>query len=280
MNDVLVIVVSYKNVSHLHGCLSSLRNQTYKNFDVVVWDNAGACYDNTQKYFPEFLIYKSEENLLWTPAVNKAVENYLNDNHKYLLIMNFDIQLPNVAIERMVETIISLPDNPGIIAPAGSALGGLQDFISHKEIPPHTFWQTDLQESLKDMESTRSTYLSGAILFLKREVWETVGKLDDEMPLGADDFDYSIRAKEAGYSLWVMYSLYVNHIGHATGNSENWDKYGGPSWKRFNEKYDGYFASEEEAIKSLWDAKYDPAFPVGTGISNEEKVIRGIINVS
>lgn len=210
-NDVLVVIVSYKDVGKLHGCLSSLRNQTYKNFDVIVWDNSGACYDNTQKYFPEFTVYKSQENLLWTPAINKSIENYMNDNHKYLLIMNFDILLPNVAIERMVKTFDSLPDNPGIIAPAGSALGGLQDYVSHKEIPSHEFWQTDLQDALKDRECERSTYLSGAIQFLKREVWENVGTLDDEMPLGADDFDYSIRTKEAGYSLWecIIYMLNI-----------------------------------------------------------------------
>lgn len=281
MNDVLVVIISYKNEHILNQCLSSLVDQSYQNFDAIVWDNGSHCAALKDKYDSLRLdFHLSEENILWSPAVNMAIKKSIKESHKYILVMNNDIILPTCAIERLVDLYKLDLDNPGIIAPAGASLGGLQDYVSHKIIPSHNNWSTDLQDEIKDYPIDRATYVTGAVLMISRDLYDRIGGLDSSMPLGADDFDYCIRAKEAGFSIWVTYSIYVNHLGHSTKDSSNWDKYGDISWKKFNEKYDGYFVSEEEAIRSFWGAKYDPDFPIGTGISLDEKIKRGIINVS
>lgn len=281
MNDqVLLIIVSYKHPEILDQCLYYLLNQTYKNIDICVWDNGAHCASLKDKYSDIVNFHFSDENILWTPAINKCIQKNLQNHHKYILIMNHDILLPKVAVERLVNNFQIADNNPGIVAPAGSSIGGLQDFISHKTLPNTSDWSTDLQNKIANYGLERSAYAMGAIQMIKRELYDTIGGLDNEMPLGADDFDYSIRAKEANFSIWIAYNIYVNHIGHVTGQSSNWNDFGELSWKRFNEKYDGYFSSEEEAIQSLWGAKYNPLFPVGTGISLDEKIKRGIINGS
>lgn len=276
--DVLVVLVSYQNSEVLAKSLQALNNQTYQNFEAIVWDNGSFCESLKDIYEDKKIKFiLSKDNLLWSPAVNSAIQVGLNEKHKYILVMNNDIILPRCGIERMVDTFNKGLDNVGIVGPAGSSLGGLQDYISHIPLPSHSDWNSDLHRKIKDAPVVRSTYISGAIFMLSRELYETIGGLDEKMPLGADDFDYSIRAKEAGFSIWVTYSTYIEHIGHASGNSKNWNEYGKLSWDRFNEKYDGYFLSEEESIKSLWGAVYDEKFPVGTGISVEEKIKRGIV---
>lgn len=277
-SDVLVVIVSYNNIRILEQCLQALSAQTYQNFDAVVWDNGSFCSPIKDKYKSKKLrFHLSEENLLWSPAVNSAIEMNLKKRHKYILIMNNDIILPRCGIERVIKVFYDQQDNPGIVGPAGSSLGGLQDYISHRPIPGYYDWDYDLHEKIKNAPSARSCFISGAIFMVSRKLYDTIGGLDPSMPLGADDFDYSIRAKEAGFSIWVTYSTYVNHIGHATGDSENWNGYGKMSWDNFNHKYDGYFVSEEESIKSLWGAKYDSRFPLGTGLSLDEKIERGIV---
>lgn len=278
MNNVLVIVISYLDKINLDKTLLCLKEQTYNRFDVIVWDNEAKCLE-LQASYPGFTFHSSDENMFWSPAINEAAKLYLTNNHEYIVLINNDIQLPPCAIERMVKEIETLPDNPGIVAPAGCSLGGLQDYVSYFDVPKHSDWKVELQEIIKDRTSVRSSYITGAVEMIKRELWDRIGGLDNCMVLGADDFDYSIRAKEMGYSLWVMYNVYVNHIGHASKDSKSWSIQGKESWQRFSDKYDGYFASDEEAEGSLWGAVYNRKYPIGTGLTNQEKINRGIKNV-
>ena len=276
--DVLVVLVSYKNSQILAKSIQALNSQTYQNFEAIVWDNGSFCeslkgtYENKKIKF-----ILSKDNLLWSPAVNSAIRAGLNKKHKYILVMNNDIILPRCGIERMINVFNKDLGKVGIVGPAGSSLGGLQDYISHMPLPSYSDWNSDLHRKIEHAPIVRSAYISGAVFMLSRELYDSIGGLDEEMPLGADDFDYSIRTKEAGFSIWVTYSTYVKHIGHASGSSKNWNEYGELNWDKFNRKYDGYFTSEEESIKSLWGAVYDGEFPVGTGISLQEKIKRGIV---
>jgi rhamnopyranosyl-N-acetylglucosaminyl-diphospho-decaprenol beta-1,3/1,4-galactofuranosyltransferase len=278
-DDVLVVVVSYLHTNILDFCLAHLSNQTHSNIDIAVWDNCGNSSMLESKY-PNVSFTFSEENVLWSPGVNRCIEKNIKDRHKFILIMNHDIMLPSVAVERLVNNFALAEDNPGIIAPAGSGIGGLQDYVSNKQIPLHSDWSLDLQDKIKNFDLIRSNYAIGAIQMIDRNLYDLIGGLDEGMPLGADDFDYCIRAREAGFSIWVAYNIYVNHICHVTGDSDAWNEFGGLSWKRFNEKYDGYFASEQEAIGALWGGVYDPNYPLGSGLSVDEKINRGILYVS
>ncbi len=264
MSDVLGIVIAYKHFDVVTKCAQHILKQDYKA-DWLIWDNGSHLgLQDKIKPWPELSLIESPENILWTPALNAAISYSLKPEHQYILYMNHDVMLPTNAVSKMKRLLESYSD-AGAVAPVGPAMGGLQDRASHLS-------------DYGDKSHIRSSYLMGAVQMMKREVWETVGPFDDLMSLGADDFDYSIRMKEAGYSLWVLPKLVVDHIGHVTGQSPEWNEYGGKSWARFNEKYDGYYKDEAEAIGSLWGSFYNDKYPVGTGISEEEKIRRGIKN--
>ena len=111
-------------------------------------------------------------------------------------------------------------------------------------------------------------------MLVSRECFYDVGMLDNDMPLGADDHDYCIRAKAKGWTIWVVNSAYVDHVGHASFSKakKTWKDAGELSWKRFNEKWDGYFYDEEEATKAHWAGTYTPGWDIGTGwLSPEER---------
>lgn len=261
MSRVLGIIVAYQHKDIAQICLDEAVKQNYGEIDWVVWNNGGV---RGLTYNPQLSItvHHSPTNLLWTPALNAAIEMYLKPEHTHILYMNHDIRLGHYTVIEMV-TFLEENADAGAVGPVGSSMGGLQDFVSNKD-------------NYQGQKAIRSAYLMGAIQMMKREVWDIVGPFDNSMPLGADDFDYSIRMKEAGYSLWVLPGVYVDHVGHVTGKSPEWNEYGGKSWTRFNEKYDMYYATEAEAIGSLWNGTYNEEYPVGTGIAEEEKIKRGI----
>jgi GT2 family glycosyltransferase len=257
MTDVLMVVVSYNNMDLTMRAVRSLKEQT-EEVRVLVWDNASV--DGTVAWLERNKIehVASERNVLWSPAVNAGLQ--YRENETYVGFMNNDISLPPDAIKRMTDLLKS-DEKIGMVAPMGAALGGPQDWATH-----HGNWTMlsptveELQDLLKGRPPKRATYVVGACTLLPHKVWAEVGPLDEEMPLGADDHDYSIRVKQAGYQIWVNEDVYASHYGHASGHSENWGIWGPKSWDRFNTKWANYYKTEEEAIKSHWGGEYHEGY--------------------
>lgn len=59
-------------------------------------------------------------------------------------------------------------------------------------------------------------YLQGACLLIRRAVLETVGLLDESFYFFAEDADYSIRVRKAGWQLRVATDVRLAHLGSAT----------------------------------------------------------------
>lgn len=251
--DVLWAVISYNNHELTLKAVQSLRRQTVP-CRIVVWDNnspdgsgdqLAARFVNTDNV----TVVKSGSNLLWTPAVNAVAEQYWH-GETYFGITNNDVELPEHATEHFIR-IVSRPE-VGVVAPTGSGFGGPQDFVSHHG-PYH-------EADLSMLGPKRTTYVVGACTFMRREVYDQVGPFDEDMPLGADDHDYSIRLKQHGYQIWVDESVYASHVSHASETSPDatavWSEWGQKSWQVFQDKWAGYYLNEEEAIKCHWGGIY------------------------
>lgn len=284
-NETAVVVVSYNNLALTQRCVDGLRNQTVPT-TILVWDNASK--DGTPQWLrnqKDIISVCSPKNILWTPAVNAGIENIYKHYKeagaslpKYLGFMNNDIFLPTVSIERMTA---ELQDNSvGLVGPIVPRLGGPQD--PYKCFPKR--WEHlaaikgDINEVLKHEPSRRCSFLLGAICMMRRNVFEEIGSLDNDMPLGADDHDYSIRLKDVGYELRVVTSVYADHAGHASAETEdgdkNWNEWGSKSWDAFEKKWAGYFNSEEEAVKCHWGQEYIEGWHRGTGWNGPRALTR------
>lgn len=270
--DVISVIVSYNDARNTHKAVKTLLNQTEPT-KIVVWDNASK--DNTvqvleNEFSNEIIIHRSKENMYWTPAINEALRKYY-EGEKYIHWSNNDIGYPFESIERMVDDIRKT--GAGMIGPTGSAIGGLQDYTVHQRHLDGDFINfSTLYGFLRSKKPTQASSIQGACVMVSLESFTEVGFLDENMPLGADDFDYSIRMKDAGYSLYVSEQSYVFHEGHASGpgNEKSWNEVGGKSWDFFNKKYEGYYHNEMEALKCMWEHKYYPKWDVGTGWLSEQ----------
>lgn len=267
----LIVVVAYNNAYATRQCVDALLAQSHlsRNTRIVVWDNASR--DNTQAVLSDLrdkvTVHYSEENLLWTPACNAAVEKYREDRMEAILFMNNDIMLEPNAVDEMCSTLALT--NAGATAPWGARLGGMQD-------------QAHWSQRMPGNAPVRASYVVGACVMVATAAWDMVGPLDERMPLGGDDHDYCIRLKHDDWPIMVTRSTFANHLGHASshtlGGPEAWGEWGGKSWEAFNTKWAGYYATEEEAVQGHWSSEWNPDFPKGTGWDAEtydERVRRG-----
>ncbi|MEX3901059.1 glycosyltransferase [Paraburkholderia sp. BR10954] len=87
------------------------------------------------------------------------------------------------------------------IGPAHSGDGMGRDFGGHHEM----------------LRCRREVFcIGGAIMFLRKELYETLGGFDEKLPLNYNDVDFGVRLRERGYSCVVDPSIEVYHFEGAT----------------------------------------------------------------
>ena len=266
MAEVFAVVVAYRNPQMTLKCVQALLAQT-ASMRVVVWDNnSGDATVPMLRNIGGIILHESPDNDLWTPAINMAIQKYY-DGERTICWLNNDAFPHRTCMERL-DTVLGL-DGVGMAAPMTSNIGGPQDVTSnpavHEILMAHP---DDPDAAVAHLNPRRATFVLGACSAVTGEVWERVGPLAWDMPLGADDHDYSIRVKELGYKIAVVQSALCDHKGHASardGGSPVWDEQNGKCWDTFNQKYGGYYFNEEEAIKCHWGGVYHPGWDRGTG---------------
>ena len=58
----------------------------------------------------------------------------------------------------------------------------------------------------------QSEFLTGCAMLIKRDVFEQIGFLDEAFFLYYEDADFSLRARKAGFSAWVVPEATVIHL--------------------------------------------------------------------
>ena len=215
--SILSIIISYNDFKNTYMTVESLLNQTIKT-KIVVWDNNSkdGTVEQLNNMFGDLItVHESDENMYWTPAINAAFKNYY-DGEQVIHYSNNDISYPNESLERMVKDLIET--NAGAVGPTGSAIGGMQDHVIHHPEDSSFSSREDFYAAIKNRPPTRASSLQGACVLMRAESFKLMGPLDNAMPLGADDFDTSIRIKCMGLPLFISQSGYVNHVGHASGH--------------------------------------------------------------
>mgnify|MGYP003121870648 CR=1 FL=1 len=209
MSTKLTIVIpTWNNPKMLKGCLESLFHHTQYSFNVVLVDNgcSGVVKSTIKKERKDLIsVIEPGENLGWMRAHNKALESC---DTEYYCMLNDDVIFVPGQQDFWDRLIIHLENGAGAVGPSSNFVSGCQN-IHITDIP----------------DVCDTTLLIGFCMVLKTEVLKGVGGLDSDLP-GGDDFDLSIRLRNAGYPLRVERRAYLHHIGQQTGTrlfGSDWD---------------------------------------------------------
>ena len=120
---VFVIVINYNGAKYLKTCLSSLEQQTYPNYKIVVFDNASTdnSVDFIQQNFPNIRIIQAEKNFGFAEGNNLAMKFALDHNASYIFLVNNDTEAKIDLVEKLVNSAES-DDSIGILGPSVFAL--------------------------------------------------------------------------------------------------------------------------------------------------------------
>ena len=92
VKPVSIIIVTCGVKNYLKSCLDSVREQTYKSFEIIVIDNSLNQDFGREiiKNYPEITLYSESGNLFYAGALNKGIDLSKGD---FILCLNDDITL-------------------------------------------------------------------------------------------------------------------------------------------------------------------------------------------
>ena len=212
MNEALAVIIPVHNrASETKACLECLQKQTVDGVRIVVVDDGST--DGTQEMleqeFPDVVRLEGDGNLWWTGAINMGVRDALGQNADLIITLNNDVLIKEDYIQRLMDAHEEYPE---------AIIGSIN--LTQEEPPrlldagivSHNPWTAKyvkrgerLQRYDGEFEGLLSTYsLPGRGVLIPRAVFETVGLYDEQgFPHYAADLDFSLRAAEAGFSLFV-----------------------------------------------------------------------------
>jgi GT2 family glycosyltransferase len=215
-----IITVLYNSSKVLPDFFASIAAQTYRNLTVYCVDNASKddsasqCRAQGNPYF----VIESPENVGIAAGNNLGIRAALEDGCEYILLLNNDVTFNAELIELLLDgldqhqcdmttPLIYYFDKPDVIWAAG---GYFQPLIAYRS--------THHAEGIKDdhgRNPKQVSYCPTCCVLVRREIFETVGLMDERFFVYYDDSDFMLRAWKAGRSLYLLPQA---HLWHKVGS--------------------------------------------------------------
>ncbi len=255
-----IIIVSYNSKPVLKPCLDSLVANTSPPFEIIIVDNYSI--DGSIEYLRKLnnsavsVIY-NQSNLGFAKACNQGINSAQGD---LLATMNPDVFVPNGWLNRMTWHLRNNPKTL-IVGPKGIGIGGRQSpgllcYPSNPSAADRKF------AAVYHRQSEPTKFLIGCLILFDRRLIEKIGYFDEKMPLGADDFDLSLRVRKGGYQLRVACDVLIQHLVHVSferSNPNECRKLADFSYQHFNRKW------AEELGHYGWNGLFQDNQPIYPG---------------
>lgn len=217
---ISIIILSYNDYSETTGkCLSSLSaDPSFNSWEIIIVDNASDVQTRqslqlAQKQYPHINFIYNERNLGFAAGNNIGIRASSGD---VVILLNSDTIAPAGMIDRLAA---HFADNEklGMIGPVTNAAGNEQAILTAAEAIEQKI-QLGLLYANSGGKEELSTYrMDFHCVAIARRALDQVGLLDEEFGRGYyEDFDYSLRVKQAGFDLRVAEDTFIYHRGSAS----------------------------------------------------------------
>ena len=108
------VIVNWNGSDLINQCLESLTKSNYSNFKVYIVDNGST--DNSIEIINSFKeklnidLIKLDKNYGFAPANNIGINKSMNDESKYIITLNNDIEVQSDTLDKLIKFINSNED--------------------------------------------------------------------------------------------------------------------------------------------------------------------------
>ena len=214
MDKVSIVILNFRVKDRVMSCIDSILKSSYGNIEIIVVDNNSR--DDLEKALlsqPNIRFIQTGANLGYTGGNNVGIKEALKGDAKYIFILNPDTTIKKNTIEVLVKVAQEIGDS--VVGPkiyfedskkiwyAGGRLDLENVLGSHMGVDEVDQGQYEKQEE--------TDYVTGAAMFVSREVFEKIGLFDEQYFLYYEDSDFCFRAKKAGFKVMYIPQAVVYH---------------------------------------------------------------------
>jgi GT2 family glycosyltransferase len=218
---ISIMLLNWNGKDVTADCLESIKKQTFKNYEVILIDNAST--DGSSKYlkkkYPFVRLVQNKKNLGYAGGHNSGIKSAKGN---YLLIINNDIVLD----KNFLKEIWKNKDKADI-------LGVKNYFYDHKDI----FWAigSSLNEVLmvarlkgnkeKDIgqyDKADVDQAVGSAMLVNKKVIDKVNLFDESLFAYYEETEWQTRAQRAGFTIsWVPTAKLWHKVAYSYGGEKS-----------------------------------------------------------
>jgi GT2 family glycosyltransferase len=224
-----IILVNWNGAQHLPVCFNALRQQTVRDFEIILVDNAS--HDNSLELlahdFPEVKVIALKENLGFAGGSNVGIRAAQGN---FIILLNNDTEVDAHWLEEVLAAFERHPE-------AGSVASKMKlfdqrdtfhttgDFYRLDGIPGNRgVWEVDRGQY--DREEYVFSACGGSAAY-RRAMLDQIGLLDEDFFFSCEDVDLGWRAQLAGWRCVYAPKAVVYHKLKATGGGATASFYDG-----------------------------------------------------
>ena len=218
---VTIIIPNYNGKHFMEPCLASLKEQTFRDFKILVVDNASSdgsvAYMKTE--YPDIEVIALDQNYGFSKAVNVGIEH---STTPYVILLNNDTTVDPHYVEEMVKAI---EKSPRIFSVSSKMIQMYHPELIDSAGDLYTLmgWGvcrgTGRPISNYNEADEIFTACAGAAIY-RRSAFEKIGYFDENHFAYLEDIDVGYRAKIYGYKNMYCPTALVYHVGSGTSGSK------------------------------------------------------------
>lgn len=196
---IAVLITVFNRKEHTLECLRSLYGATIPDgysFDVYLTDDGST--DGTSEaipdQYPSVKILSGSGNLFWNRGMINSWKEAAKRDYDYYLWLNNDTYITKDALEVLIKAVCETEHLSIICGVTKSKITGKTTYGGRTET-------SEVLEPNGDLRLCK--YINGNIVLVPRAVYNILGTLDPLFIHAIGDFDYGLRAVNAGINLWI-----------------------------------------------------------------------------
>ena len=235
MKRLSIVVLNWNGLEDTRALLATLercRLPADWSAQVMVVDNGSSdgSAERIAREFPAVDVLALPENLRFAGGNNQGVRRALAAGASAVMLLNNDTEADPGLLERL---LLALEQHPEAAAAAPLIYFGAPSrrvwYAGGRCTPAlgltaHRGLRALDRGQYRSIE--RTGYLTGCCLLARREAWERVGLLDERYHIYAEDADWSLRARRAGWTLLFVPTARLWHkVSAKAGDQSRWKIY-------------------------------------------------------
>jgi len=201
--SLLITVPVYGQHDYTHALVGDLERE---GVEYVIVDNRGDYPTISNER-----VIRTRENLGWAGGSDFGFRIAFSEGYSHAMTLNNDTRISKGFVAALLDS--RLPADAGVVGPMIDH--GFRSAVSNQKPDAANYTPRPLYRAVPAVE--------GTALMLSRECWQIIGGLDlrtfGSYGWGID-LDLALRARKAGYGVYITEMAYINHFRGKTANAQ------------------------------------------------------------